>query len=132
MQKGILVGHDLIDRILQSFQGTVEAIRHSKLLKMQPEALNRVEKRTIFGQPNHQETVFVQAQSGSRGFAVVVRGIIHDENEFLAGILGQKAFQKGHKGITVFVRRREVAYLPAMPVIRAKYMPILGTAGSRN
>src|SRR5512145_250688 len=99
---------------------------------MQPEALNGIEKGTVFGQPEDQQAVFIQAESRLSGLAVVVGGIIHYQNELLTRIFQQQMLQEGDKGLTVLVSGRHITHPTGMPVVAAKDVQILRTAGGRD
>ena len=106
----------------------METIGNRQLFEVQPEALNRVEEWTVLGQPDHQDTVFIEAQSGPNRFAVVVGGIIHHDNEMLAGIFSQQMLKECDKGVAIFVRRGEVTDPSSVPVVATKHMQILRAA----
>ena len=106
----------------------METIGNRQLFEVQPEALNRVEEWTVLGQPDHQDTVFIEAQSGPNRFAVVVGGIIHHYNEMLAGVFSQQMLKESHKRIAVFVRRGEITDPSGVPVVATKDMEKLRTA----
>lgn len=100
----------------------MQAVSHCQPFKVQPETFNGIEKRTVFGQPDHQNTVLVEAQSRLYGFTAVVGGVIHHQNEMLPGILLQQMFQELDKGITVFLGVRDIADPPGVPVISTEDM----------
>lgn len=123
---------DFIDRMLELYQGAMQAIGNGQLLEVQPKALNGIEKGTIFKQPDHHQAVFDKTQGGLSGFAVVVGGVIHDQNELLTGVLCQQMLKKGNKRIAVFVSGGEVTEAICVPVVGAKHMQKLWTARRRD
>lgn len=122
MAERILVGHHLSDGSVKCVQRAMEAIGDGELLEMQPEALNGIEKWTIFGQPDHHQAVLEKTQGCLSRFAVVVGGVIHDQNDLLAGIFRQQMLKKGNKRIAVFVSSGEEADATRMPVIPPEHM----------
>ncbi len=129
MAKCVLVLHDFIDRMLKFLQRTVQSVCDCQLLEVQPEALDGIEKRTVFGQPDDQQAVFIQAQRRPNRVAMMVGRIVHHQNQVLTGILRQQMFDKSDEGIAVFVRGGEITDASAMPVICAKHVQVVGTAG---
>src|SRR5215207_6983842 len=99
---------------------------------MQPETLNRVEKRTVFGQPDDHQSVFVQAQGSPNGLAMVVRSVIHHQNQVLTRIFRQQMFQESDERIAILVGSRDVVDTARVPVISAEDMQGLWAAGRRN
>lgn len=99
---------------------------------MQPEALNRVEKGTVLGQPDDQDTVLVEAQSSFDRFTVVVGSVVHHQDEVLTGIFRQQMLQKSDKRIAVFVGRGQVTNPSCMPIVAAKDVEKLRTSGGRD
>ena len=129
----VLVGHARINLALQAFQVGMETIGIRQVFQVQPKPLNRVEKRAVFGQPDHQEVVFERCQSRQGCPTSVVGGIVHDQDEPLPGIDGKRQMlQKGNEGFAVFV----VALLPGdvagLPVISAEDMAVQRRAGGGN
>jgi len=108
----------------------METIGNHELFEVQPETFNRVEKRTVLGQPDDQETVFIEAQGRLNSLAVMVRSIVHNQNEMLVRIVLEYLLQELHKGIAVFVGSSQVTDPPAVPVVAAEDMQILRTPGS--
>ena len=126
--QGVLLLHGFIDRHLKCLQRAMQAIGDRQLLEVQPEAFNRIEKRAVFRQPDEQKSVFIQAQSRLRRFTVVVRGVIHDQNEMLTRIVFEQMLKKSDEGITILVKRGEVTHPSTVPVVAPKDMQILRTA----
>lgn len=122
MAERILVGHHLSDGSVKGVQRAMEAIGDGELLEMQPEALNGIEKGTIFGQPDHHQAVLEKTQGCLSRFAVVVGGVIHHQNDLLTRIFRQQMLKKGNKRIAVFVIRGEVGDTTRMPVIPPEHM----------
>jgi len=110
----------------------METIGNRELLEVQPETFNRVEKWAVLGQPDDQKPVFIQTQGGLNGLAVMVRRIVHHQNEMLVRIVLQQLLQELHKGIAVFVGSRQVTDPFAVPVVAAEDMQILWATGSRD
>lgn len=122
MAERVLLAHDVIDRLLKFLERPMQTVRDSQLLEVQPEALNGIEKWTIFGQPDDQQSVFVQAQRCSNSFAVMIGRVIHHQNQVLTRVLGQQVFKKSDEGIAVFVGGGEVTDASTVPVVRTKHM----------
>jgi len=122
MAECILVGHDLSDGSVKCVQRAMQAIGNGQLLEMQPEALDGIEKWTVLGQPDHHQAVFEKTQGCLSGFAVVVGGVIHDQNDLLTGIFCQQMLKKGNKRIAVFVSSGEVADATRMPIVTPEHM----------
>src|SRR5690348_9868938 len=108
----------------------MQAVGNGKLFEMQPEALNRIEKRTVLGQPDHQEAIFQKAQSSLCRLAMVVGGIVHNDKEMLARIFSQQMLKESDKGITVFVRRGLVVHPSTVPIITPKTCRNCGLLGA--
>lgn len=132
MPKGILLLHNLVNRELQFIKAAMQAIGHRQLLEVQPETLNRVEIRTVLGQPHDQEAVFVHTERRLNGLAAMVGGIIHYHHQMLTRIDGQQVFDEGDKGVTVLARIDAVTDLSAVPVVAAKDMQMLRGSGCRD
>lgn len=132
MKQSVLVLDSFIDRLLQAGQGTVQTVGNRQVFQVKPEALNGIEKRTVFRQTDDQNAVFVKAQSRLSSLAVVVGGVVHDQNEMAMRIDFQQVFQESDKGVAVLASGREMVALSGMPVVAAKDMEILPTARSRN
>lgn len=132
MPQGILLQHDFINGKLKGMERAVQTISYRQLFEVQPEALNGVEVGTVFGQPDHEQSVFVQAQRSAHGLAVVVGGIIHHHNQMLARIFSQQMLKESNKGIAVFVRRGQITDPSAVPIVTSKNMEKLRAAGSRD
>jgi hypothetical protein len=60
MAQGVLVAQHLINGTLQVVKRAVQAVGNRQLLEVQPETLNRIEKRTVLGQLENQDAVFKQ------------------------------------------------------------------------
>jgi len=54
----VLVGQFVINGSDQTVQIGMQAVGVGEVLQVQPETLNRIEKRAVFGQPHDQNTVF--------------------------------------------------------------------------
>ena len=132
MPQGVLLLHDFIDGDLKCFQRAMETIGDRQLFEVEPETFNRVEERAVLGQPDDQESVFIEAQGRLNGLAVMVRSVVHDQNEMLTRIVLPQMFKESHKGIAVFMGSGQITDPPAVPVVTAEDMQILGATGSRD
>jgi len=132
MVESILVSHHLSDSFIKVLQRAVQTIGNGKLLEMQPEALNGIEKGTVLGQPDDQQTLFEQAQRRPHRFAVVVGGIVHHQDQMLTGIVLQQMLDKGDEGVAVFALGGGVSDPRAAPVVGPKDMQELWCTGCRN
>lgn len=110
----------------------METVGDRQLLEVQPEALNGIEKRTVFGKPDDEKAVVMEAQGGLSSLAAVVGSVVHHQNEMLTWIGVQEVFEKSDKGITIFVGSGEMTDLPGVPVVSAKNMEILRATRSGN
>jgi hypothetical protein len=52
MTRGVLVSHDLSDRLFKSIERAVKAVGHRQLFEVKPEPFDGIEKRTVLGQPD--------------------------------------------------------------------------------
>lgn len=129
MTKGVLLLHDIIDRLLKFLQRPMQTVCDRQLFEMQPKALNGIEKRAVFGQPDDQQAGFIQAQRRPNGFTVMVGRIVHHQNQVLTGMFRQQVFDKSDESIAVFVGGGDVADASTMPVVRAKHVQVVWTAG---
>lgn len=98
----------------------MQAIGNGQLFEVQPEPFNWVEEWTVLGQPDDQNAVFVQTKSRLSCLAMVIRRIIHHQNEMLAGIVHQQTFQEGDEGFAVLVVGSQITDMPSVPVVAAK------------
>lgn len=87
---------------------------------MKPEALNRIEERAVFGQPDHLNSVSPNTQGSLDGVAAMVGGVVHDQDQRLMGIFGEQMFNKGDETVTVLVGSGGVTHSPATPVVAAE------------
>ena len=132
MGERILVAQHLVNGTLQVVERTMETIGNRQLLEMQPETLNRIEKRAVLGQPEDQDAVFEQRQRCLGCLAVVVGGIIHDENQSLARVGGDQMFEKVNEGFAVLAWGGERIDKARMPVVGAKDVQIVWAAWGGN
>ena len=54
MVEGILVSHHLSDGLVKFLYRAVQTVGNGELLKVQPKALNGIEKGAVLGQPDDQ------------------------------------------------------------------------------
>ncbi len=99
---------------------------------MEPEALNRVEERAVFGKLENTNPVGPDRQRRLNGMAVVVGGIVHDQDEHPLGRLRHQVFDESHEAFTVLVRSGGVTDLTAVPVVAAKHVQSQRTARRWN
>lgn len=132
MAQGVLVAQHLINGTLQVVKRAVQAVGNRQLLEVQPETLNRIEKRAVLGQPEDQDAVFEQRQGRLGRLAVVVGSIIHDEKETLARVGGKKMFEKLDEGFAVLAWGGERIDKARMPVVGAKDVQIVWAAWGGN
>lgn len=132
MMKGVLMQHDFIDRMLELNQRAMQAIGNGQLLEVQPKALNGIEKGTVLGQPENQQTVFIEAESGPNRLAVMIGGIVHHQDQVLAGVGCQQVFEKCGEGVAVFVGSGEIGDVSGVPVVGTKHMQELWAARCRD
>jgi hypothetical protein len=129
MTRGVLVSHDLSDRLFKSIERAVKAVGHRQLLEVKPEPFDGIEKRTVLGQPDDQQAILKQAQSRLGGFAAVVRGVVHHQDHLLARIGVEEMLEEGDEGITVFVLGGGVSDPSTVPVVSTKDMQLLWAPG---
>lgn len=86
MSRRVLALKRGLNGALQGIQIAMKNIGIGKVLEMQPEALNRIEKGTVLGQPQHQQLLFKSCERRLSGIAAVVGGVIHDQDQTLLWI----------------------------------------------
>jgi hypothetical protein len=72
--------------------------------------------------------MFKQTQIGLDFGTVMIRGIVHHDDQGLRGILGGKLLKEGNKGITVFALNSQMRDLSGSPVASADHMQIIALA----
>lgn len=132
MPGSVLMRHDIMCSLCQIIQGPMQAIGDGQLLKMQPEAFDHIQERTVFGQPVDMNPILKQTQGSLHCFAAVVGGIIHHKNEGLIRIICRQLFQKFNKTVTVLVPIECVADPGCAPVVCPESVQTFGRARCRH
>lgn len=124
MVKCILVGQLFIHCADQAFQINM-VVGVGKVLQMQPETFNRIEKRAVFGQPKHQQVIFQRRECGFGGSVGVIGSIIHHQYQPLVGIDSEgQMLQKGDTGFAVLLATLLPGDVARRPVVSAEDIDI--------
>lgn len=110
----------------------MKAVGHGQLFEVQPEAFNRIEERTVFGKPDHQQAVFVQAQRRFGGLAVVVGRVVHHDHQLLARVFGQQMLEESDERFTVLAAGGGVRHLQIAPVVGPEDVQMLRRSRCRD
>ena len=124
MRQVILKCKNLTNRIKQLINGFEKAVAASSLLKMTPEALNRVQHGAIGRQPKDHWTVFKVSQYRLWLSTVMIRGIVQNDNNrpFPRSCL-HEVFDKDTKWLCIFRFCRGVNKFVGTPVVGTKEVP---------
>ncbi len=133
MVRDVLVGHFFVNGADQAVEVGMQAVGIGKTFEMKPETLNRIEERTVLGQPNQENAVLQSSHRCLNGFALVIRGIVQHQHEALVGIDGEgKMFQESDESFAVFVAVLSPGDLSSAPVVSTKEMGVQRCTGREN
>lgn len=131
MVRLILSRQDSFQVVQQGGNGQKELVSCGGVFQMPPKTFNRVQSWTIGWQPEDQQAMLEQAQSGLNSATAMVGGVVQHQNHATARIASeQQVFQKFNKRLTVFHRYYRVADLLSSPVQRPYHMMKRLWAGS--
>ena len=122
----ILLRKDVFRRSDHFFDAVVKFVHASQFFQVFPVSFNQVEFRTIRRQPDHQKTMFKQAQGSLDRSTFVVRNIIHHQNDATRRIaLHQEILEKLQERVAVLPSADFPGDRIGVPRIRSQDMTML-------
>lgn len=133
MSQIVLNSQHLFNRINYLFNLLEQAIGTGLVLQMPPKTLNWIQVGAVRRQPNCHQAVFKKSQHRFRHLAVMIRSIVHDQNDratFGNGL--HQMLDKGTKGDGILLGAGHEDNLVGTPVVSANQMVPLRRSRSGN